>query len=52
MHGLVIKNTGFWYTVLTDNGQTVESKVKGKFRLKGIRSTNPEIGRASCRERV
>lgn len=41
MHGLVIKNTGFWYTVLTDDGQTVESKVKGKFRLKGIRSTNP-----------
>ena len=41
MHGLVIKNTGFWYTVLTDEGQTVESKVKGKFRLKGIRSTNP-----------
>ncbi|MFC2759900.1 ribosome small subunit-dependent GTPase A [Hallella multisaccharivorax] len=41
MHGLVIKNTGFWYTVLTDEKQTVESKVKGNFRLKGIRSTNP-----------
>ncbi len=41
MHGLVIKNTGFWYTVLTDDGRTVESKVKGNFRLKGIRSTNP-----------
>ena len=41
MHGLVIKNTGFWYTVLTDDGRTVDSKVKGKFRLKGIRSTNP-----------
>ena len=41
MHGLVIKNTGSWYTVLTDDGQTVECKVKGNFRLKGIRSTNP-----------
>ncbi len=39
--GVVIKNTGFWYTVLTDDGSTVECKVKGNFRLKGIRSTNP-----------
>jgi ribosome biogenesis GTPase len=41
MKGLVVKNTGSWYTVLTDDGQLVESKVKGNFRLKGIRSTNP-----------
>ncbi|WP_315578089.1 ribosome small subunit-dependent GTPase A [Hoylesella oralis] len=41
MHGLVIKNTGSWYTVLTDDGQIIESKIKGNFRLKGIRSTNP-----------
>ncbi len=41
MHGLVIKNTGSWYTVKTDDGAVVESKVKGNFRLKGIRSTNP-----------
>lgn len=41
MKGLVIKNTGSWYTVRTDNGDTVESKIKGNFRLKGIRSTNP-----------
>ncbi len=41
MHGTVIKNTGFWYTVRTDDGREVESKVKGNFRLKGIRSTNP-----------
>ena len=41
MHGLVIKNTGSWYTVRTDNGTTVECKVKGNFRLKGIRSTSP-----------
>lgn len=41
MKGLVIKNTGSWYTVRTDNGDTVESKIKGNFRLRGIRSTNP-----------
>ena len=41
MTGLVIKNTGFWYTVLTDDGTAVDCKVKGNFRLKGIRSTNP-----------
>ena len=41
MKGLVVKNTGSWYTVLTDDGQLIESKVKGNFRLKGIRSTNP-----------
>ena len=41
MKGLVIKNTGSWYTVQTDDGTIVESKIKGNFRLKGIRSTNP-----------
>ena len=41
MKGLVIKNTGSWYTVLTDSGQLLDCKVKGNFRLKGIRSTNP-----------
>ena len=41
MRGLVIKNTGSWYTVLTDEGNTVECKIKGNFRLKGIRSTYP-----------
>ena len=41
MKGLVIKNTGSWYTVKTDDGQLIESKIKGNFRLKGIRSTNP-----------
>jgi ribosome biogenesis GTPase len=39
--GLVIKNTGSWYTVQTDDGQVIECKIKGNFRLKGIRSTNP-----------
>ena len=41
MKGLVIKNTGSWYTVKTGDGKIVESKIKGNFRLKGIRSTNP-----------
>ena len=41
MKGLVVKNTGSWYTVRTDDGQLIESKIKGNFRLKGIRSTNP-----------
>lgn len=41
MTGLVIKNTGSWYTVKTDEGQTIECKIKGNFRLKGIRNTNP-----------
>ena len=41
MKGLVIKNTGSWYTVLTDDGQLIDCKIKGNFRLKGIRSTNP-----------
>ncbi|MDO4165321.1 MAG: ribosome small subunit-dependent GTPase A [Bacteroides sp.] len=41
MKGLVIKNTGSWYLVKTDEGNLVECKIKGNFRLKGIRSTNP-----------
>lgn len=41
MKGLVIKNTGSWYTVRTDDGRDIESKIKGNFRLKEIRSTNP-----------
>ena len=41
MKGLVVKNTGSWYTVRTDDGQLIDSKIKGNFRLKGIRSTNP-----------
>lgn len=39
--GLVVKNTGSWYLVKTGDGDEIECKVKGNFRLKGIRSTNP-----------
>ena len=41
MKGIVIKNTGSWYVVRTDDDQLFDCKVKGNFRLKGIRSTNP-----------
>jgi ribosome biogenesis GTPase len=41
MKGLVVKNTGSWYTVLLDDGRLLDCKVKGNFRLRGIRSTNP-----------
>ena len=43
MHGLVVKNTGSWYTVLTDDGQLVDCKIKGNFRLKGIRSVGDRV---------
>ncbi|WP_290696333.1 ribosome small subunit-dependent GTPase A [Lacinutrix sp.] len=41
MTGLVYKSTGSWYTVKTKLGVTYECRIKGKFRLQGIKSTNP-----------
>ena len=41
MKGLVIKSTGSWYLVLASDGTTYESRIQGKFRIKGIKSTNP-----------
>lgn len=41
MTGLVYKSTGSWYTVKSENGDFVECRMKGKFRIKGIKSTNP-----------
>ena len=41
MTGTIIKNTGSWYVVRTDDCQFFSCKVKGNFRLKGIRNTNP-----------
>jgi ribosome biogenesis GTPase / thiamine phosphate phosphatase len=41
MTGRVYKSTGSWYTVKTELGETYECRIKGKFRLKGIKSTNP-----------
>ena len=43
MTGLVIKNTGSWLEVRTAEGEVVPCKVKGNFRLKGIRSTSPVV---------
>jgi ribosome biogenesis GTPase len=41
MTGLVYKSTGSWYTVKTEEGSFLECRIKGKFRIKGIKSTNP-----------
>jgi len=41
MQGIVTKSTGSWYRVLTKEGKTYECRIKGKFRIKGIKSTNP-----------
>ena len=41
MKGLVIKNTGSWYQVRTDQEEIFECKIKGNLRLKDIKSTNP-----------
>ncbi len=41
MKGLIVRNTGSWYDVRLDDGQLLPCKVKGNFRLRGIRSTNP-----------
>ena len=41
MKGLVVKNTGSWYIVKMDDGTVENCKIKGNFRLKGIRTTNP-----------
>ena len=41
MKGLVIKNTGSWVTVRLDDGTNVNCKMRGVFRLKGMRCTNP-----------
>lgn len=39
--GVVIKTTGSWFTVEDENGELFECKVKGNFRIKDIKSTNP-----------
>ncbi|MDP2722460.1 MAG: ribosome small subunit-dependent GTPase A [Bacteroidales bacterium] len=41
MKGLVLRSTGSWYSVLTDDGRIVDCRLKGLFRMKGIRTTNP-----------
>lgn len=41
MVGIVYKSTGSWYTVKSENSVFYNCKIKGKFRIKGIKSTNP-----------
>jgi len=41
MTGTVYKSTGSWYTLKSDQGDFIECRMKGKFRIKGIKSTNP-----------
>ena len=43
MNGVVIKTTGKRYTVKTEVGDIVQSRLKGKFRIAGIKSTNPIV---------
>jgi ribosome biogenesis GTPase / thiamine phosphate phosphatase len=39
--GLIIKSTGSWYTVKSDDNRLINCRIKGNFRTKGIRATNP-----------
>lgn len=39
--GIVIKSTGSWFTVKSDDNELYNCKIKGKFRIQGIKNTNP-----------
>ena len=41
MNGVVIKSTGSWYSVRIESGEIHQCRIPGKFRMKGIKSTNP-----------
>ncbi|MFK8268015.1 ribosome small subunit-dependent GTPase A [Capnocytophaga cynodegmi] len=41
MNGVVYKSTGSWYTVKSSDGIFYQCRIKGKFRIKGIKNTNP-----------
>jgi ribosome biogenesis GTPase len=41
MQGLITKSTGSWYQVQTPEGKVYDCRIKGKFRIKGITTTNP-----------
>ena len=42
IEGVVISSTGSWYRVATANGE-LDCRIRGRLRLKGIRSTNPVV---------
>ncbi len=51
MKGTVYKSTGSWYTVKTEQGVFYECRLKGKFRIRGIKTTNPvSVGDKVCFE--
>jgi len=41
VEGLVVKSTGSWYEIMSDSGNRIQARLKGKFRIKGLKSTNP-----------
>ena len=41
MTGVIVKSTGSWYSVRTDSHSQIQCRIRGKFRTKGIKSTNP-----------
>ena len=41
MNGLVVRTTGSWYNVLTDGGDTFACRLRGNFRIRGSKQTNP-----------
>ena len=43
MQAVVIKSTGSWYTVKTESGKKLNCRIRGKFRMQGIKSTNPIV---------
>ena len=43
MQGVVIKSTGSWYVVKIDDGELLNCRIRGKFRIQGIKSTNPVV---------
>jgi ribosome biogenesis GTPase len=43
MQGVVIKSTGSWYIVKTDDDKLLNCRIRGKFRMQDIKSTNPIV---------
>jgi len=41
MDGIVVKSTGSWYEVMKSSGEIINCRLKGKFRLQGLKHTNP-----------
>lgn len=41
MKGIIVKSTGSWHTVRTEDGKKYECKLKGRYRIKGLKATNP-----------